>query len=83
MGFAAEAAPERDNIYRMTFAGAQVALGNAQRATALLQSAAEIEMEAPEVVSAGSGAEVGRDGHERRRWPLPAHGRRRICARCG
>lgn len=58
IGFAAEAAPERDNIYRMTFAGAQVALGNAQRATALLQSAAEIEMEAPDVVSAGSGAEV-------------------------
>jgi len=57
-GFAAEAAPERDNIYRMTFAGAQVALGNAARATALLQSAAEIEMQAPEVVSAGSDSEV-------------------------
>lgn len=57
VGFAAEAAPERDNIYRMTFAGAQVALGNAQRATALLQSAAEIELTAPEVVSAG-GAET-------------------------
>jgi hypothetical protein len=58
VGFAAEAAPERDNIYRMTFAGAQVALGNAQRATALLQSAAEIEMEAPDIVSAGTGAEA-------------------------
>ena len=53
-GYAAEAAPERDNIYRMTFAGAQVALGNAQRATALLKSAAEVRIEAPEVISAGT-----------------------------
>ncbi len=48
--------PERPNIYHMTFAGAQVALGNAERATALLQSAATIDMAAPEI--AGPSAEV-------------------------
>ncbi|NTU70513.1 MAG: hypothetical protein HGB10_01620 [Coriobacteriia bacterium] len=49
-GFAAENAPQRSNIYRMTFAGAQVALGNAARATALLKSAAKIELVVPEIV---------------------------------
>lgn len=57
-GFAAEAAPERPNIYRMTFAGAQVGLGNARRATALLKSAAKVEMESPDVVSADRPGEV-------------------------
>jgi hypothetical protein len=48
--------PERPNIYHMTFAGAQVALGNADRAVALLQSAATIDVVAPEIV--GPSAEV-------------------------
>lgn len=56
-GYAAEGAPERPNIYHMTFAGAQVALGNPTRATALLKKAAKVELEAPEVLPAG-GAEV-------------------------
>ena len=51
-GQAAMDAPERPNIYHMTFAGAQVALGDADRATALLQSAATVEMAAPEIVAA-------------------------------
>jgi hypothetical protein len=57
-GFAAEEAPQRNNIYHMTFAGAQVALGNAARATALLKSAAKVEIRPPDVVPADSSAEV-------------------------
>ncbi len=57
-GFAAEAAPQRDNIYHMTFAGAQVALGNPSRATALLKSAAKIDLSAPDIMPAGGAADV-------------------------
>ncbi len=56
VGRAASSGPERQNIYHMTFAGAQVALGDAERATALLKSAAVVEMQAPEIV--GSSADV-------------------------
>lgn len=57
-GQAAPGAPERPNIYQMTFAGAQVALGNPERATQLLQSAAKMEMDAPKVVKPGEEASV-------------------------
>ena len=58
-GFAAEAAPERDNIYHMTFAGAQVALGNAAaRHGAAPERGRRSRSQAPEVVSAGTSAEV-------------------------
>ena len=42
----------------MTFAGAQVALGNAERATALLKSAAKIDLEAPDVIGASASTEM-------------------------
>jgi hypothetical protein len=57
-GQAAPGAPQRPNIYQMTFAGAQVALGNPERATQLLQSAAKVEMDAPRVVKSGEDASV-------------------------
>ncbi len=57
-GQAAGGAPERPNIYRMSFTGAQVALGDAQAATAMLQSAAEITLSAPDVLGAGDKAVV-------------------------
>ena len=57
-GTAAPGGPEHPNIYQMTFAGAQVALGNAERATQLLQSAATVEMDAPKVVKPGEDASV-------------------------
>lgn len=52
-GVAAYGAPKRPNIYHMTFAGAQVALGNPERATQLLKSAATVKLEAPKVVGPG------------------------------
>lgn len=52
-GQAAGGAPERPNIYAMTFIGANVAQGDAQAATALLQSAAEIKLEAPQILESG------------------------------
>jgi hypothetical protein len=57
-GSAASGAATRPNIYHMTFAGAQVALGDAARATALLQSAAKVEVTAPEIVKPGSSEKV-------------------------
>jgi hypothetical protein len=52
-GVAAAGAPERDNIYRMTFVGGQVALGPSDLATARLKSAATVEMELAEIVAPG------------------------------
>lgn len=59
-GEAAMGAPTRDNIYHMTFVGAQVALGNAEQATAMLKSAAEIKIDAPDadVIAQGQSAPV-------------------------
>jgi hypothetical protein len=57
-GQAAPGAPTRPNIYHMTFAGAQVGLGNPERATKLLQSAATLKLDAPKVVKAGEEASV-------------------------
>lgn len=52
-GTAAPGAPERDNIYQMTFVGANVAQGPAEASTALLKSAAEVKLEIPEIVPPG------------------------------
>ncbi len=52
-GQAAMGGPERDNIYHMNFVGAQVALGDAEAATAMLKSAAKIEIDAPDIVAPG------------------------------
>lgn len=52
-GMAAAGAPQRDNIFAMTFVGANVAQGNAELSTALLQSAAEIAIDMPDIVPAG------------------------------
>lgn len=49
-GQAASGAPQRDDIYQMNFVGAQVGQGNASAATALLKSAAAIEIDAPDVM---------------------------------
>jgi len=57
-GYAEPTGPQRENIYHMTFAGAQVALGNAARATALLRSAATLRVRAPEIVAPGTAATV-------------------------
>lgn len=53
-GQACAGGPERDNIFHMTFAGGQVALGNAQAATAMLKSAAKIELTVAEIATAGT-----------------------------
>ncbi|NTU70514.1 MAG: hypothetical protein HGB10_01625 [Coriobacteriia bacterium] len=57
-GQAATNAPQRDNIYHMTFAGAQVALGDAGRATALLKSAAKVDVVAPEILAGTTAPKV-------------------------
>jgi hypothetical protein len=57
-GVAAAGGPQRDNISKMTFVGGQVALGPSDVATARLQSAAQIELEVPEIVPAGQDAQV-------------------------
>ncbi len=56
-GKAAGGAPERNNIYAMSFTGGQVALGDRELATAMLKSAAKVTMSAPAVLEGGS-AEV-------------------------
>ena len=57
-GTAAPGAPERPNIYSMTFTGAQVELGDKTASTALLRSAAEVSLEVPEIVGEGVEAVV-------------------------
>ena len=57
-GQAAPGAPERPNIYQMTFTGAQVELSNPELATQMLQSAATLKMDAPQVVAPGEEASV-------------------------
>jgi hypothetical protein len=52
-GQAAMGAPTRDNIFHMTFVGANVGQGPAEQSTALLKSAAELKMDAPQIVPAG------------------------------
>ena len=57
-GTAAAGAPERDNIYRMTFVGGQVALGPSELAVARLKSAATLGLEVAEIVGPGQEASV-------------------------
>ena len=57
-GVAAAGAPERDNIYRMTFVGGQVALGPSDVAIARLKSAATLEMELVDIVAPGEEASM-------------------------
>lgn len=57
-GSAAAGAPERDNIYAMTFVGGQVALGPSELATKRLQSAATMELAVDEIVPPGEDASV-------------------------
>ncbi len=57
-GKAAAMGPEREHIYTMTFAGGNVALGDAELAEERLKAAAKVEIEAPEVVAPGEVLEV-------------------------
>lgn len=52
-GKAASMGPDREHIYTMTFAGGNVGLGDAALAEANLKAAAELELEAPEIVESG------------------------------
>ncbi|MCK8115166.1 multiheme c-type cytochrome [Anaerosoma tenue] len=52
-GKAASTGPEREHIYTMTFAGGNVALGDAVLAEERLKAAATLELEVPEVVESG------------------------------
>lgn len=52
-GKAAAFGPDRAHIYTMTFAGGNVALGDAELATERLRGAATLELEATEFVEAG------------------------------
>lgn len=52
-GRTAAGGPEREHIYRMTFVGGNVALGNAQLAEERLQAAAEIELLVDDELVAG------------------------------
>jgi len=58
VGQAAGGAPERDNIYRMTFVGGQVALGPSDLARARLRSAATLELETAEILEPGEKTDV-------------------------
>jgi hypothetical protein len=53
-GTACSTGKERDNIFSMSFVGANVGQGPSDASTALLKTAASIELQSPEVVSAGS-----------------------------
>ncbi|MDY0340027.1 MAG: multiheme c-type cytochrome [Coriobacteriia bacterium] len=52
-GKAASTGPDRDHIYTMTFAGGNVALGDAEKAEERLKAAAQLELELPEIVESG------------------------------
>lgn len=57
-GQACSTGAQREGIYSMTFIGANVGQGSADGATALLERAATVEVETPEIVPAGSTASV-------------------------
>lgn len=57
-GSAAMGAPERANMFAMTFVGANVGQGPAEESAALLKSAAKIAIEAPEITAEGETASV-------------------------
>lgn len=52
-GKAASTGPDREHIYSMTFAGGNVALGDAALAEANLKAAADLTLDVPEVVESG------------------------------
>lgn len=52
-GKAASTGPDREHIYTMTFAGGNVALGDAARAEERLKAAAELVLDLPEIVESG------------------------------
>ena len=55
---AAMGAPTRDNIFAMTFIGSNVAQGGGADAKSLLETAASVKIEAPEIVAPGTGAKA-------------------------
>lgn len=57
-GAAGMGAPTRDNMFAMTFTGANVAQAEPQAATALLKNAAKIKVETQEIVAPGSAAKA-------------------------
>ena len=57
-GRAAATGPIRSDIFLMTFAGANVALGNPDRATANLVAAAKVSLDVPEVLANGESSTV-------------------------
>lgn len=52
-GKAASTGPDREHIYTMTFAGGNVALGDAAKAEERLKAAAQLVLELPEIVESG------------------------------
>jgi len=52
-GVAGGGGPARDHVYTMTFAGGNVALGDAARAEERLRAAATLDLDVPEVVKRG------------------------------
>jgi len=57
-GTACAGGPERDNIFRMSFVGAQVGLGPSEEAAGNLKRAADMKLDVPDVVAAGEEASV-------------------------
>ncbi len=57
-GQAASGAQTRDDIYAMSFVGANVGQGPSDASRALLQSAASMELEMPDIVPAGTAASM-------------------------
>ncbi|MDP2234683.1 MAG: multiheme c-type cytochrome, partial [Actinomycetota bacterium] len=57
-GTAAAGGPQRQHIFTMTFAGGNVALGDADLAEERLKAAATMEVQVPEIVEVGSSADV-------------------------
>jgi len=55
-GSAASGAPTRENIFQMTFVGANVAQGPADESAAMLKNAAEVKLDIPEIVAPGQTA---------------------------
>ena len=52
-GKAASSGPDREHVFRMTFAGGNVALGDAARAEERLQAAATLALDVPEIAEDG------------------------------
>lgn len=57
-GLAAAGGPQREHIYTMTFAGANVGQGDARRATANLKAAATVKLETAQIVDPGESVPV-------------------------